>query len=120
MARPKKPEHERRTESMRFSVTDEERVQIEQAAALHGLRLSEFFRRRALGTRMPAGAVDRQQAAEATAALLRLGVNLNQIAKHVNAGRDTPVAEIYDLINRINYAMDQLHESGRIGQRPEL
>lgn len=118
MARPKKPEHERRTESMSFAVTDVERVQIEQAAASCGLGLSEFFRRRALGVRLPAGAVDRQAQAEATTALLRLGVNLNQIAKHVNAGREAPVAEISDLITRINSAMDQLHESGGTEARP--
>jgi hypothetical protein len=120
MARPKKPEHERREQQMKFVVTDEERVQIEQNASAYGLRLSEFFRRRSLGVRLPAGAVDRQAQAEATAALLRLGINLNQIAKHVNAGRAAPVAEISDLITRINSAMDQLHESGRVGQRPEL
>lgn len=117
MARPKKPAHERRTESMRFSVTDVERVQIEQTAALHGLGLSEFFRRRALGVRLPASSVNRQQMAEATTALLRLGVNLNQIAKHVNAGRDTPVAELSDIIARVNSAMDALHESGGIETR---
>ena len=88
MARPKKPAHERRTENMNFFVTDLERVQIEHAAALHGLGLSEFFRRRSLGVRLPASSVNRQQMAEATTALLRLGVNLNQIAKHVNAAMD--------------------------------
>jgi N-acyl-L-homoserine lactone synthetase len=113
MARPKKPAHERRTESMRFSVTDFERAQIEHAASAHGLGLSEFFRRRALGVRLPAAAVVSQQEAEATTALLRLGVNLNQIAKHVNAGRGTPVAELSDIIARINSAMDALYESGR-------
>ena len=108
MARPKKPAHERRTESMRFSVTDVERVQIEHTAALHGLGLSEFFRRRALGVRLPAASAEKQQAAEATAALLRIGVNLNQIAKHVNAGRPAPVSELSDLIGRINRHMDKL------------
>lgn len=118
MARPKKPQHERRDQQMKFVVTGEERAEIEQAAASRGLRLSEFFRRRSMGVRLPASGVDRQQAAEATVALLRLGVNLNQIAKHVNAGRTTPVAELSDIIARINSTMDMLHESGGINPRP--
>jgi hypothetical protein len=108
MARPKKPAHERRTENMNFFVTDLERVQIEHAAALHGLGLSEFFRRRSLSVRLPAAAVENQHRAEATTALLRLGVNLNQIAKHVNAGQGVAVGELNALIVRINVEMDNL------------
>jgi hypothetical protein len=89
-------------------VTDMESIQIEQAASMRGMGLSEFVRRRALGTRMPAGIVDRQAQAEATTALLRLGVNLNQIAKHVNAGQGVAVGELNALIVRINAEMDNL------------
>lgn len=120
MARPRKPDHERRRHELKFVATDIERARIEQAAAAYGLTLSEFFRRRALGGTMPAAAADRQQAAEATTALLRLGVNLNQIAKHINAGRTPPMGAITDLIERINagidqldLAMGQLYEPGR-------
>lgn len=118
MARPKKEASARREQSMKFVVTDIERARIEQAAGAYGLTLSEFCRRRTLGARMPAGGVDRQQAAEATTALLRLGVNLNQIAKHTNAGRSPPTDYIADLIDRINAAMDQLDESNRPSARP--
>lgn len=117
MARPKKEDSERRGQSMKFVVTDIERAQIEQAAGAYGLNLSEFCRRRTLGVRMPAGGVDRQQAAEATTALLRLGVNLNQIAKHTNAGRTPPADYIADLVERINAAMDRLDESSRLSAR---
>lgn len=120
MARPQKPEHERRSNGLNIRLTEIERVRAERSAAAYGVGLSEFFRRRALGHRLPAGQIDRQQMAEATAALLRLGVNLNQIAKHVNAGRGTPVQELSDLIARINSAMDSLDESGRTHPRAEL
>lgn len=118
MARPKKPADERRSTQALVRLTDMERLQAEQSASAHGLTLAEFFRRRALGYRLPSTNTNRQQIAETTTALLRLGVNLNQIAKHVNAGRDTPVYELSDLIARINAAMDVLDESGGIGQRP--
>ena len=120
MARPKKPEHERKSSSTFVRMTDMERAQVEQYAAAHGLTLAEFFRRRALGYRLPSTNINRQQLAEATTALLRIGVNLNQLAKHVNAGRDTPVFELSDLIARINSTMDALDESGGIGPGQEL
>lgn len=111
MARPKSPDHERKDATpvgVRLSAV--QRAELEHKADALGLGLSEFFRRRALGYRLPQIVAERQQAAEATTALLRLGVNLNQIAKHVNAGRDVPVAELSDLIQRVNHAMDQLDE----------
>ena len=117
MARPKKPAQDKRDKMLAVYVTDMESIQIEQAASMRGMGLSEFVRRRALGMRMPAGIVDRQAQAEATTALLRLGVNLNQIAKHVNAGRAAPVAELSDIIARVNAAMDALYESGGIETR---
>lgn len=118
MARPTKPDHEKRNRQLGFFVTDIERAEIEQAAAACGLGLSEFFRRRALNVRMPANAVVQQHKAETTTALLRLGVNLNQIAKHMNAGRAAPLDQIEDLLSRINATMDQLDEPDRPRPRP--
>lgn len=111
MARPKKPDHERRdANQIGVRLSEIELAKLEQSASTYGLTLSEFFRRRALGHRLPQVVAERQQAAEATTALLRLGVNLNQIAKHVNAGREVPVMELSDLISRVNAAMDELSE----------
>lgn len=102
---------------MSFYVNDIERAQIEQAAAAHGVGLSEFFRRRSLGQKMPVAA-ERQQQAETTTALLRLGVNLNQMAKHMNAGRSPAHDAIMELVGRINREMDKLDESYRDRPRP--
>lgn len=120
MARPKKPDHERRTISKTFWVTAIEDAQIEHTAAATGLGQSEFMRRRCSGVRLPPASGDRQLFAEATTALLRLGVNLNQVAKHMNAGRDAPPGQLADLITRINSALDMLDESRGIETRPEL
>lgn len=111
-------DHEKRGQPFGVRLSKIERAEVEQSAAAHGLDLSEFFRRRALGYRLPATNINRQKLAEATTALLRLGVNLNQIAHHLNAGRDTPVYELSNLISRINTAMDDLYESGGIEARP--
>ena len=117
MARPKKPDHERRDSSALVRMNSLERAQIEHSASMAGMTLAEFFRSRALGHRIKSGAqIDRDQMDKASVALLRLGVNLNQITKHVNAGRPAPVVELADLITRINETMDSLDDAR--GHRP--
>lgn len=86
MARPRKSDDERRTERLpRPRVTVSELAAVEAAAALVGLDVSEFIRRRALGAKIPPAkaAADAQMLAD----LNRIGVNLNQIAKAANIGK---------------------------------
>jgi len=116
MARPKKLDHERRDRKAEIRLTSIEHAEFEQSASLVGMTLSDYFRTAAKhaqgGHRLKSTSkLDRDQMDKATVALLRLGVNLNQLTKHVNAGRPAPVVELADLIDRINAAMDQLDES---------
>lgn len=91
MARPRKsPADMRDAPPLQVRLTEEERAELEQRAQLTGLTLSEFTRRRALGIPLPAGAAEQRTRAALATALLRLGVNLNQIARHMNAGRAAP------------------------------
>jgi Bacterial mobilisation protein (MobC) len=53
------------------------------------------------------------------AALLRLGVNLNQIARHMNAGRGAP-PDLSALIARINALLDGIYGPGDNGGRAQL
>lgn len=118
MARPKKLPgdlHDVRTTVM---LTEEERAELEQRAALLGLTMSEFIRRRALGIPLPAGAAEQRTRAALATALLRLGVNLNQIARHMNAGRAAPSylpALIEDIQRHVERLVDD--EPGRDRQR---
>lgn len=90
MARPKKTADERREDRLNARFTMAERASIEEAADAHGITPSEYVRRRSLGHRLPANQSTTRATAALTAALLRLGVNLNQVAKHMNAGRQPP------------------------------
>lgn len=111
MARPRKPEAERREAYINPRLTAAEREEIERNAALLGLSPAEFMRRRSLGYSLPTSlAVQRQTAAQATA-LMRLGINLNQIAKHMNAGRGAP-PDLAELIGRINAELDRVYDAG--------
>jgi hypothetical protein len=114
MARPRKAPEERRVSGPNPRMTMAERVEIEQQAAILGISPSDFIRRQALGYRLPATlAVQRHQAAQAVA-LLRLGVNLNQIAHRMNAGRDAP-PDLSDLIARVDAMLDQIYSPGDNG-----
>ena len=121
MVRPKKSDHERRDMTAKIRVSSLEHAQIEQSASMAGMTLSDFFRRRALGHRIKSTPqIDRDQMEKASVALLRLGVNLNQLTKHVNAGRSVPHGDLSALITRINQTMYQLDESRGDRPRAEL
>ena len=91
MARPRLPEHERRDDRLpNLRVTAAERAEVERRAEAAGLSLVEFCRRSifAKKVRPVMSATD----AAALAELNRVGVNLNQIARATNAGRDLPAS----------------------------
>ncbi|SMH26053.1 plasmid mobilization protein [Mesorhizobium australicum] len=89
IGRPTLAADERRDDRLPgIRVTAAERHHVELLAERAGVSVAEFCRRAVLGQRMP------QRRAQADAVALvelnRAGVNLNQIAKRVNAGRDLP------------------------------
>jgi len=122
MARPKKAPEEKRDDALNPRLTSAERAEIEENAALLGLSPSEFMRRRTLGYRLPeAVAAVRKTAALATA-FNKLGVNMNQIARHLNSGRDPSEleAELQALIERVNAELDRIYGPGNNGGGPQL
>jgi Bacterial mobilisation protein (MobC) len=106
MGRPKKAPEERRGNSPNPRMTVAEKAEAEQNAAI-------------LSYRLPAAlAVQRHQAAQAVA-LLRIGVNFNQIAHHMNAGREVP-PDLSTLIAGVNALLDQIYGPGDNGGRARL
>ena len=101
MARPRKSEHEKRTERLaapRFTLS--ERVSVEEAADNAGLSVSEYQRQRILSGRT----TPRRASADASmlVELNRIGVNLNQIARVLNRG-DTEDPQ------HIGFVLKELH-----------
>lgn len=87
MARPRKEPHERRTERHNVRFTAAELAYIQDQAEAVGLDVTEYLRRRALRYEVPSvsrRAVDPALVSE----LNRIGVNVNQLARAVHAGRD--------------------------------
>lgn len=119
MGRPRKAPEEKRGNGPNPRMTVAEKAEVEQNAAILGISPSDFMRRRSLSYRLPVAlAVQRQVAARAVA-LLRIGVNLNQIARHMNAGRGAP-PDLSALIARVDALLDQIYGPGDNGGRAQL
>jgi len=108
MARPKKAPAELRTALVHIRLTAAEQATVERSAYALGLTSAEFMRRRALGYRMPPMQAFTQAKAAAVAHLAAIGNNLNQLAKHANAGRSFAAATVMDTLARINAELDVL------------
>jgi hypothetical protein len=119
MARPRKAPEERRVNGPNPRMTIAERVEVEQHAAILGISPSEFMRRRSLNYRLPAALAVQRHVAALAVALLRIGVNLNQIAHHMNAGRGAP-PDLSALIARIEAILDDIYGPGDNGGRAQL
>lgn len=113
MGRPKMSPQDRRDCQTTVLYTMQERAELEARAASVGLSLSEFIRRRTLGVALPPQSADRVTRDKLAVSLLRIGVNLNQITKHMNAGRNAP-PELPALVASINTHLKILtHEPSR-------
>ncbi len=89
MARPRKPEAERRTRTIGVRVTTTEAAEIAQRAGAARMTKGGYMRRRALGQPVREAAVHRLGTRERVE-LHRIGVNLNQIARALNSGVSAP------------------------------
>ena len=85
MARPRLGEEHRRTRTVGVRVTEAEAAELRERAQAARLSVGAYLRRRGLGQRVQMGAERRLGAAELRE-LNRIGVNLNQMARAMNAG----------------------------------
>lgn len=87
MARPKKQLHEKRNERFNLRYTKAEIDYVRLQAHQAGLHPHDYVRRRTLGHRIVPPRAHRADPALINE-LNRIGVNLNQLARAVNRGRD--------------------------------
>lgn len=119
MPRPPKESDERRTTWIAFRASPGELIRIHGKASLLDLSLSAYARQRTLSEFvMPRR---RSTDPQAVATLIGLANNMNQIARHANAGRELPHDRIIrDLISKIHIELDRLHDPFDQHGRPDL
>jgi hypothetical protein len=115
MARPQKQATDKRPRVVSFRMTEEEHARLEAKAREAGQPIGEYARQAAEGGRIVAR-VSRVDFA-LTDQIRRLGVNLNQIAKHVNAGRSPPVY-LERLCARVEAMLERLFDEEGGGRGP--
>ena len=110
MARPPLRPEERRDDRLpNLRVTSAERTLIEERASTAGLTLVEYCRRAIFKSRVAPVRTSTDQAL--LVELNRVGVNLNQIARRVNAGRDLP-ADFPDMLAEVREAVRKVIAHG--------
>lgn len=109
MGRPEKTKADALTSRVAFRVTEAERFQIEAAAAAAGVSVSDYARALVATARPPRASRDKI-AASVLAELNRVGVNLNQIARHLNRNPAGVPAALSDAIAEVRAAVERLAE----------
>jgi hypothetical protein len=107
MARPKKQPHERRSAKLPpIRLTEAELADLHLQAERAGLSVTELVRQRATSGKVTPkrGLVDAQLLSE----LNRVGVNLNQIARQVNRGRDHDPHHLDHVLGQIVAVLEQV------------
>ena len=108
--RPPLPAEARRTRRSVVCLTEAEAAEVAERAAAARLAPAAYMRRRALGRPVRRAVVRRLGAAELRE-LNRIGVNLNQIARVLNAGAGAP--------SGTRAALERCHEAVRVLLRRE-
>ncbi len=100
--RTTKPVSEKQSKKIMLRLTPSEYATICQKAEASGVGLAEFCRRSALSRRIEAKAD-----AEAVRQLSKIGVNINQVAKHYNQGTKAEES-LRELVKQLREIMGRL------------
>ena len=99
MGRPQLEADRRRTKRLGVRVSAAEWRLIETRAARAGVRPTSFLREAALSSPARSPSSVDLATVEERRELRRIGANLNQVARHLNAGRD---AEVLSVLRELN------------------
>lgn len=89
-------------------MSEQEYQRLEQMANNVGMSVPMFCKKKAQGARMKAPLIDRQGAIQIASELRKMGVNVNQIAKHLNSGGNASEGQINALQKELSDIWQQL------------
>lgn len=112
MARPTKDANEKLSETVKLRMTVAEHEHVRVQARVAGVTVSDYLRRRAVGYIVPEVPASRRADLSLVNELNRIGVNMNQIARTLNAGRperidlDVALAELRGVFDKVLGSME--------------
>lgn len=77
-----------------FRVSQEEFNRLKSMADQFGMSVPAFCKSKAKGSKMTAPKIDREGAFKIASELKKIGINVNQIAKHLNSGENVSEGQI--------------------------
>lgn len=107
MGRPKKGEHEARSETLRFRVTVAEKAHVENQAATAGVSVADYARNIILGRRAKAAPV--RDDSSLLYELNQVGVALAEIKR---AGQGCDPDQVERVLSRLEAALDKVAADG--------
>lgn len=114
MARPTMDPTERRTAQLGLRLSPAEMAAIQERADKAGMTMTAFARSAALSRKLPSAPVSSVDF-ETRAELRRIGVNLNQIAKAMNAQRNALPASLVATCANLDALFDRIMPDGTQG-----
>jgi len=99
------------SKQINFRVSEQEYQRLEQMANNVGMSVPMFCKKKAQGAKMKAPLIDRQGAIQIASELRRIGVNVNQIAKHLNSGLNISKGQINALQGELNDIWQRLNSA---------
>ena len=121
MARPKSDPTNRRTAQLNLRLSPVELAALQSKAEAAGTNLTAFTRAAALSRKLPAAPVSSVDF-ETRQELRRIGVNLNQIAKAMNARSEALPASLVAACEKLDALFDRIMADGAESRerRPQL
>jgi hypothetical protein len=122
--RPGRRNDEPRPHRLNLRLGDDEKAAIEAGATLAGLTPSSYAAEMAVGVAM--GSLtpipltyqeELRELVDARLALTRIGTNLNQIARTLNAGGDVTQEQLQAVLERVNAAARRVDEATLVNMR---
>lgn len=111
MARPKSDPMKRRTEQLNLRLSPVELAALQSKADAAGTNLTAFTRAAALSRKLPSAPVSSVDF-ETRQELRRIGINLNQIAKAMNARREALPESLVATCAKLDSLFDRIMPHG--------
>ncbi|WP_224771322.1 plasmid mobilization protein [Metabacillus idriensis] len=104
-------ENRKENRQIKFRVSDLEFQKLEQAATSFGMSVPSFCKKKAQGVKMRPPKLDRAGAFEIAKELRAIGVNVNQLAKKANEGKNVSALDVQAVERQLNEIWQQFNSA---------
>ena len=104
-------ENRKENRQVKFRVNDLEFQELEQAATTLGMSVPSFCKKKAQGVKMRPPKIDREGAFEMAKELRAIGVNVNQLARKANEGKNVSALDVQAVQKELHEVWQQFNSA---------